>query len=145
MVTYILIAGIVVVAAIFFYRKKREKEMPAGLQIFDENGDIVFDINDYAFEVYGVVTTTAKVAGEVRDNRIKKSTCLLMILSVKHPNFDYEHMTADRYYYEQLYSCLPNFTIADGAISWDNTYKTSGSGVTASGYNVTFAYGGPSI
>ena len=142
MVVYIAIAVIVVVAAIIFYRKKRKKEMPAGLQIFDENGGIVFDINDYAFELYGIVTTTAKVAGSVRDSRIKKDTCVFMLISAIHPNFDYAHMTADQYYNEQLFSKLPNFTITDGAISWDATYRSSS--VNVSGYNVTFAYGGPS-
>ena len=45
MVVYIAIAVIAVVAAIFFYRKKRKKEMPAGLQIFDENGNLTFDLS----------------------------------------------------------------------------------------------------
>lgn len=43
MVTYIAIAVIILVAAIIFYRKKREKKMPAGLQVFDENGKVIFD------------------------------------------------------------------------------------------------------
>ena len=43
MVTYIVIAVIVVVAAIFLYRKKRSKEMPAGLQVFGKNDDVVFE------------------------------------------------------------------------------------------------------
>ena len=45
MVIYITIAVIMVVAAIFFYRKKRKKKMPAGLQIFDENGKLTFDLS----------------------------------------------------------------------------------------------------
>ena len=142
-VIYIVIAVVVIVTAFEIYKKKkRSKDMPQGLQVYDENGGIVFDINDYAFELYGIVTTTAKVAGRVTDSRIQKDTCVFMIISVKHPNFDYEHMTADQYYYEQLFSTLPNFTITDGAISWDATYRSSS--VDVSGYNVTFAYGGPS-
>ena len=66
----------IIAAAIIYKRRKKEKEMPQGMQIYDENGEIVFDINDYAFELYGIVTTTAKVAGRVTDSRIKKDTCV---------------------------------------------------------------------
>ena len=104
---YIVIAVAVVVVAIFLYRKKAVKKVPQGLQVFDANGDIVFDVNDYAFEVYGIVTTTAKVAGSVSDSRIKKSTCVFMMLSAKHPNFNYSTMSAYDYYYEQMFSALP--------------------------------------
>lgn len=140
---YVIIAVIIVVAAIHIYKRKRSADMPQGLQVYDENGNIVFDINDYAFDLYGIVTTTAKVAGSVTDSRINKNTCLFMIISAKHPNFDYAHMTAEQYYDEQHFSKLPNFTIANGKISWDATYRSSSS-VNVSGYNVTFAYGGPS-
>ena len=140
---YVIIAVIIVVAAIHIYKRKRSADMPQGLQVYDENGNIVFDINDYAFDLYGIVTTTAKVAGSVTDSRINKNTCLFMIISAKHPNFDYAHMTAEQYYNEQQFSQLPNFTIANGKISWDATYRSSSS-INVSGYNVTFAYGGPS-
>lgn len=142
-VIYIVIVVIAIATAFNVYkRKKRGADMPQGMQIYDENGEIVFDINDYAFELYGIVTTTAKVAGRVTDSRIKKDTCVFMLISAIHPNFDYTHMTADQYYNEQHFSKLPNFTITDGAISWDATYRSSS--VNVSGYNVTFAYGGPS-
>ena len=142
MVMYVAIAVILVVAAILIYkhRKKGADTVPQGIQIFDDNGNIVFDINDCAFEVYGVVTTTAKVAGKVTDTRIKKNTCVFILVSAKHPNFDYENMTATKYYNEQFFSKLPNFSIADGEISWDGTYR--GDNVNVSGYNVTFIYGG---
>lgn len=142
---YLIIAVIVVIAAIIIFKRKKKgaEKMPQGLQVFDENGAVVFDVNDYAFEVYGIVTTTAKVAGSVSNSRIKKNTCVFMLLSAKHPNFDYENMSAYDYYYEQMFSVLPNFTIADGEISWDGTYRTS-TNVNPHGYNVTFAYGGPS-
>lgn len=140
-----IIAVIIVVAAINIYkrRKKGAEKVPQGMQVYDENGNVVFDINDYAFDLYGIVTTTAKVAGSVTDSRINKDTCLFMIISAKHPNFDYAHMTAEQYYNEQQFSQLPNFTIANGRISWDATYRSSSS-INVSGYNVTFAYGGPS-
>lgn len=142
---YMIIAVIIVVAAINIYkrRKKGAEKVPQGMQVYDENGNVVFDINDYAFDLYGIVTTTAKVAGSVTDSRINKDTCLFMIISAKHPNFDYAHMTAEQYYNEQQFSQLPNFTIANGRISWDATYRSSSS-INVSGYNVTFAYGGPS-
>ena len=140
---YVIIAVIIVVAAIHIYKRKRSADMPQGLQVYDDTGNIIFDINDYAFDLYGIVTTTAKVAGSVTDSRINVNTCLFMIISAKHPNFDYAHMTADQYYNEQHFSKLPNFTIANGKISWDATYRSSSS-VNVSGYNVTFAYGGPS-
>lgn len=140
---YVIIAVIIVVAAIHIYKRKRSADMPQGLQVYDDTGNIIFDINDYAFDLYGIVTTTAKVAGSVTDSRINKDTCLFMIISAKHPNFDYAHMTAEQYYNEQQFSQLPNFTIANGRISWDATYRSSSS-INVSGYNVTFAYGGPS-
>lgn len=140
---YVVIAVIIAIAAILIYkrRKKGAEKVPQGMQVYDESGNIVFDINDYAFDVYGIVTTTAKVAGKVTDSRIKKDTCVFMLISAKHPNFDYEHMTATQYYNEQFFSKLPNFTISNGVISWDGTYRDSS--VNVSGYNVTFAYGGP--
>ena len=142
---YMIIAVIIVVAAINIYKRRKTgaEKVPQGMQVYDENGNVVFDINDYAFDLYGIVTTTAKVAGSVTDSRINKDTCLFMIISAKHPNFDYAHMTAEQYYNEQQFSQLPNFTIANGRISWDATYRSSSS-INVSGYNVTFAYGGPS-
>ena len=58
MIVYIVIAVIVVVAAIFLYRKKkRDKEMAQGLQIFNASGQLIFDLSNATTYVLGTGET----------------------------------------------------------------------------------------
>ena len=69
MVIYITIAVIILVAAIIFYRKKREKEMPAGLQVFDESGKVVVDMTSRTSKILGRVTV-GENDGSLTDERL---------------------------------------------------------------------------
>ncbi len=54
---YIVLAVAVVVAAILIYRRKRgAEEVPQGLQVFDENGNVVVDITDRLTKVLGTAS-----------------------------------------------------------------------------------------
>lgn len=117
MVTYIAIAVIILVAAIIFYRKKREKEMAAGLQIFNESGKVIFDLANQTSFVYGTVNTNG-TNGSVSDSRIDEHTWIMVIGT------------------QDATTLIPNFTIEKGKISWENKsmwYVHAG--------NVTFIYG----
>lgn len=79
MVIYIVIAVIIVVAAILIYRKtrkKEEKDMAAGLQVFDENGTLVVDMQTRISKVLGTVTTDWRTGsvGSLTDERLLDGT-----------------------------------------------------------------------
>ena len=117
MVVYIIIAVIVSVAAIFFYRKKREKEMPAGLQIFDENGKLTFDLANQTTYILGTGSTGAQ-NGSISNSKITARTWVLITMC-----------PAD--------GIIPYFTVEQGKISWQ--YLTGSA--SPSPKNVTFMYG----
>lgn len=76
MVTYIAIAVIVAVAAILIYRKtrkKEEKDMAAGLQVFDENGILIVDMQTRISKVLGEVTISTR-KGSLTDTRLLDGT-----------------------------------------------------------------------
>lgn len=76
MVIYIVIAVIIVIAAILIYRKKRAKDMAAGLQVFDENGTLVVDMQTRISKVLGTVTTDWRTGsvGSLTDERLLDGT-----------------------------------------------------------------------
>ena len=76
MVIYIAIAVIIVIAAILIYRKKRAKDMAAGLQVFDENGTLVVDMQTRISKVLGTVTTDWRTGsvGSLTDERLLDGT-----------------------------------------------------------------------
>lgn len=118
MVVYIVIAVIIAIAAILIYkRKKREKKMPAGLQIFNESGKVIFDLANQTTFVYGTVNTNG-TNGSVSDSRIDEHTWIMVVGT------------------QDATTLIPNFTIEKGKISWENKsmwFVHAG--------NVTFIYG----
>ena len=83
MVVYIVIAVIVVVAAIFLYHKRKEKavkEVPQGVQAFDERGNLIFDLSHSTSRFIGsdqlstsyprTVSKTISVAKNSRSEKI---------------------------------------------------------------------------
>ena len=88
MVTYIAIAVIILVAAIIFYRKKREKKMPAGLQVFDENGEVIFDLSHSTGRFIGSDTlsttyssgTVTKTIHVTKNTNSEKIFCYLQLV-----------------------------------------------------------------
>ena len=100
MVVYIIIAVIVLVAAIFFYRKKRKNEMPAGLQIFDENGKLTFGMSKNTTYIIGQTSTNGASSGVVNDERIQGTVWIAITAkSVSNARF-------------------PIFSVTKGKISW---------------------------
>lgn len=118
MVIYIVIAVIIAVAAIFLYRKKKgEKKVPAGLQIFDADGDLTFDLANNTTYVLGTGSTNAK-NGSLNNSKITTRTWVIVL-----------SCPAD--------GVMPYFSVSSGVLSWQ--YLTGK--MTPSPKNVTFMYG----
>ena len=147
MVTYIAIVVIVAVAAIIVYRKRREKavkEMPQGLQIFDENGSIIYDYSNETFHIFGTGNIVGGVSGSITDSRIRANDTILLPLNQTLHNFDvsdYNHGSGvGKYKYQQkVYAVFPNITVADGKISWSFRAPADQRGHYV---DVSFVYGG---
>lgn len=75
MVIYIAIAVVIAIAAIILYHKYHKKsskegaEMPQGLQVFDENGNVVADMTSRSSKILGTVNTNGR-NGSLTDNRL---------------------------------------------------------------------------
>lgn len=68
---YIVLAVILVVAAILIYKRKGEKEVPQGLQVFDENGNVVVDITERITKYLGSFTVpTDADSGTITNSEI---------------------------------------------------------------------------
>ena len=68
---YIVLAVAVVVAVILIYKRKGEKEVPQGLQVFDENGNVVVDITERITKYLGSFTVpTDADSGTVANSEI---------------------------------------------------------------------------
>lgn len=135
------IAGLLALAGIgaaYYVRKRRKKEteadeMPAGLQIFDADGNCVFDTTDYTFRTLGTGTTGTEDGG-LSDSRITEKTVV-----IPYAVADPEHVDATLAY---IYYRTPIFTASDGSISWQ--FFTDGSdALFYKGQNVSmnFVYG----
>ena len=120
MVIYIAIAVIIiVVAAIFLYRKKkRDKEMAQGLQIFDGSGKLIFDLSNATTYVLGTGSTGTE-NGTIYNSGIVAGRTWVVVTSAP----------AD--------ALIPIFTAANGSISWDFYMSVE----AAQKRNLTFMYG----
>lgn len=119
MVTYVAIAVIIVIAAILIYKqKKREKKMPAGLQIFDADGKLVLDYTEATCQIYGTKTIVGSKngSGTIVDKRIKANNTFIIPYNITldgvSPKTVYEQ------YYAQAFATQPTFIISDGQITW---------------------------
>ena len=121
MVIYIAIAVIVVVAAIIIYKhKKRGADMAYGLQIFDANEKLIFDLSNKTTYVLGT-SHTGTENGSILDSRIVVDRTWVIVTGA----------SAD--------GIIPIFTVESGKISWDFYMSTSVSAVSRK--DVTFMYG----
>lgn len=102
MVIYIAIAVIIiVVAAIFLYRKKkRDKEMAQGLQIFDGSGKLIFDLSNATTYMLGTGSTGTE-NGSISNSGIVAGRTWVVVTSAP----------AD--------ASIPLFTVSSGKISWE--------------------------
>lgn len=116
---YIAVAVILVVAAIIFYkRKKREKDMAAGIQIFDDNGDLIFDLANRTTYVIGTGHTGTSNSS-LSDSRVVAGRTWVAVTEA----------TAT--------AVIPYFTITDGSIAWSFVFNSSFNSIQ----DVTFMYG----
>ena len=147
MVIYITIAVIIVIAAILIYKqKKREKKMPAGLQIFNSNGEVILDYTEDTCQIYGFAETIAGKSGSINDNRITANTMLIPYSYV----FVTEATEGTVGYSQSIGNAIfPNFTISDGSISWTYAPKHFPDGTSwknGDAYiQVGFLYGGNTV
>ena len=124
MVIYISIAVALAVAAIILYKKRKKKEssknMAQGLQIFNANGKLVFDLNNRTTYVLGTGSTGTD-DGSISDSGIVAGRTWVVVTSAP----------AD--------AVIPIFTVSSGKISWDFYMSQSISVVHKR--NITFMYG----
>lgn len=109
---YIVLAVAVVVAAILIYKRKGEKEVPQGLQVFDENGNVVVDITDRLTKVLGTAsirpTTTA---GTITNALINSNTTLWYVIANVEYSASTTSINADLE--------LPVLTQTNGGVHWE--------------------------
>lgn len=113
------VAVIAIIAAVLFYkrRKKKEKEMPQGIQVFNENGQLIFDLANNTTYVLGT-GSTGTANGSISNAKITARTWVLIT-----------SCPAD--------GVIPYFTVKQGEISWQYLSATA----SPSPKNVTFMYG----
>ena len=119
MVIYIAIAVIMVVAAILIYkRKKREKEMPAGLRIFDANKNPIFDADTDLMRI--VESRVLRGSGTINVESLGYYGTKIFVIVLSHP------------YYSPSYTDPPeiSMTISGTALTWENMPQ-EGEGVPA--------------
>ena len=117
---YVLIGAAViaaVIAAVNVLKRKREEHMPQGIQIFDANGALTFDLANNTTCVLGTGQTGA-ANGSISDARVTARTWVVVL------------------------SCptdgaIPYFSVAQGTVSW----QFLGGQLSPSAKNVTFMYG----
>lgn len=119
MVTYIVIAVVILITAIIFY-KKRDKKMAQGLQIFNSSGKLVFDLANKTTYVLGTGSTGTD-DGSISNSEIVAGKTWVVVTSAP----------AD--------AVIPIFTVTSGKISWDFYMSASVSAVHKR--NITFMYG----
>ena len=120
MTLYVVIAIAVVVATIVIYkrRKKGAEEVPQGLQVFDENGNLTFDLSVNTTKILGYGETHG-TDGRIINSAITGRTWVV-VTGVAANN-----------------TMIPLFTAVNGELSWHNfsPYLYSANG------NVSFMYG----
>lgn len=112
------VAVIAIIAAVLFYkRRKKEKEMPQGIQIFDSGGNLIFDLANNTTYILGTGNTNAQ-DGSISDAKITARTWVIIL-----------SCPAD--------GSIPYFSVSQGRLSWQYLSATQ----SPSPKNVTFMYG----
>ena len=88
--------------------------MPAGLQVYDQTGDIVLDTTDYTFKVLGSGETGTR-DGCLEDSAITADTQVIIT--------SFGERSADLYVglsgvEQEMMTRKPKFTVTAGKISW---------------------------
>lgn len=108
-----LILGTIFLSIYFAHKRKKEKEVPQGLETYDKNGNVLMSVTTPNIFIYGYGFTSYS-AGKLVDARIKKGKTFI---------YAYKKQIAlkDKFLYtEPGAGGYPiNFNIEDGEISWD--------------------------
>lgn len=111
------VVAIIAVTVTYYKHRKKEKEMPAGIQVFNENGQLIFDLANNTTYVLGT-GSTGTANGSISNAKITARTWVLIT-----------SCPAD--------GVIPYFTVKQGEISWQYLSATA----SPSPKNVTFMYG----
>ena len=89
----IIAAGVVAVALLVFLlhrriRKRGREKVPQGLQVWDENGNIILDTNDMLGRVLGIQPVSSRT-GSITDARLAQGQPFYFFLSAPYPGPGY--------------------------------------------------------
>lgn len=122
MVIYIAIAVIVVITAIFMYKRKRSVEdMPQGLQVFDASGNIKLNVQDRLCKHLGTFDT-GTANGRINDSRVDAGTVWIVPYYSELPD---SYNIADIGWGVDMARMFPQFTQVSGGISWTFPTQTN--------------------
>lgn len=125
-----IIAIFVIVGIVLYLKRKKDNDVPTGLQTFDKNGNLVLDFTENTYRIYGF-GETGTADGFITDSNITVDSFILPY------NVLVQHTGGYESYWEDLaYGIYPFFKISDGKIEWVFRKETGAI------YNVLFAYGG---
>ena len=111
----------IIAAAIIYKRRKKEKEMPQGIQIFNSSGNLIFDLSKSTTYMLGSGQTGTS-NGSLSNSRIVAGRTWVIVTSAPDN------------------ALIPNFTVSNGSISWSfNTTASTSYGAVIS--NLSFIYG----
>lgn len=138
MMCTVLIVLAVVTAGYYFYKRKKAKEVPQGLQCFDENGSLILDLTDTTLQIFGTASTGTS-NGSIKDSRINGASGFIFPVDIQ-----IEGVSVGGNIYSVQYFWFPQFTIGGGEISWSYVpgafWDKFGANVKKA--KITFAYGG---
>lgn len=105
---YIIVAVIVVVAAIILYkRKKGEKEVPQGLQVFDEDGNMIVDVTDRLSKYLGKFDTGFE-DGSITNDMLTEGNLWIVFVGYQYSSHEVWN--------DELHP--PTFTVNGSVLSW---------------------------
>lgn len=136
---YLLLALLLAAGIGFYIYRKRAKDVPQGLQCFNENGKLILDLSDTTVQVFGTASTGTS-NGSISDSRINGATGFVFPIDMS-----IDGVSVGGNIYNLGYFWFPQFTIGSGTISWTyvgGAYWTQWSGVSVRKVKITFAYGG---
>ena len=110
------------------------KNMPQGLQVFDENGNLIIDIGTHITKALGE-GDTGTTDGSIVDDRLNDGAVWVLITERLSGDADVDYRETKRS------RCLPNFTNSGNTITWKFNHKTSISNMQYTDVRVKFLYG----